>query len=241
MSDAAARASLWRPGPMADARIKLPMVGLALLVSGWAFLSGKRIPLWTLTLSASIGLALLAATLLPALLLRGRILPGWAPHWRALLKKRRTLGLMAALCFWVHYNFAVEMLRQRHGPAEIQARYDPVLDPGQLAAFIFLILFLTSYEWARRLLKQDWKRLQSLVWFAVPLILVHSIAAKRAFEGRLTDVSLAILAAIIGLAVAEFFRLGVGHRDRFRHPALLALGLIVALVLRFGFRDPTIL
>jgi methionine sulfoxide reductase heme-binding subunit len=184
------------------------------------------------------GLAFLILTLLPVNLLRLLQRPDGYPLLLWLARRGRPLGLMAGLWFFGHYKMAVKYLRTREGPpAVIQAKYDAVLDNGQIATFCFLILFITSYGWAQRWLRSDWKRLHGLTWFVVPLILIHSISAKWAFEQRLTHVSLVLIASIIAFAGFEARRLFArGHRDRWRHPLLLAAGLLTAIYYRFLFR-----
>jgi DMSO/TMAO reductase YedYZ heme-binding membrane subunit len=224
-----------------DPEIKLPSLAFVLGISAY-WLAGTPAdvapPNWMVSIMAWVGLVFLMLTLIPANVLRFGVLPDWRKRLTPIAQRRRTLGLMTALWFWGHYNLAVKLVRSsQKAPSEIQAQYDPVLDTGQIALFIFLLLFLTSYKWSRQPLKGDWKRLQSLVWVAVPLILVHSISAKWAFEQQPVHVSLAMLLSIIGFAGYEAVRLGRRrHPDRWRHVLLIAVGLVIALYYRFLFR-----
>ncbi|MCG8443962.1 MAG: hypothetical protein MI723_19335 [Caulobacterales bacterium] len=221
-----------------DYAIKLPNLALAFGAMAWGTAQPGPPPFWALSAAAYIGLVYLTLVLIPFNAHRIGLFARHKEAVRALVRRRRTFGLMAALWFWAHYHFAVELLRRTKSVDALQADYDPVLDPGQMAIFIFLILFLTSYGWARRLLKSNWKRLQSLVWFAVPLILVHSISAKLRIQDAATHVTTLVLSGFIAFAVYEFLQLSKrGHPDRFRHIALIALGLGVGLFLRFVFRE----
>jgi DMSO/TMAO reductase YedYZ heme-binding membrane subunit len=49
---------------------------------------------------------------------------------------------------------------------------------GLLATVVFVAMLATSTERAQRLLGRSWKRLHRLVWFAVPLVLAHTILAS---------------------------------------------------------------
>ncbi len=46
---------------------------------------------------------------------------------------------------------------------------------GVVAMLVFVALLLTSSDTSQRLLGKSWKPLQRLVWFSVPLVLVHTI------------------------------------------------------------------
>lgn len=222
-------------------QVKLPSLAIVLAVSGyWMFGTPPEAapPLWLLSVMAWTGLGFLALVLIPANIIRLKPSSAWQIRLLPLARRRRTFGLMAALWFWGHFNLAVKFVQATAGTrATIQAHHDHVFENGQVALSIFLILFATSYRWARRLLKSDWKRLHSLVWYVVPLILVHSISAKMTFEHRLTTVSLAILVMIIGFAIVEAgILIKHRHADRWRHALMLTTGLTVALMIRFVFR-----
>ncbi len=221
-----------------DVRIKLPNMFCAFGLMIGATLHNAAPPFWLISVVVYVGLGYLCLTLLPFNLLRLRVLENHTAILRKLARQRRTFGLMTALWFWAHYHLAVTYLRVSKPVGSIQKDYDQVLDAGQMAIFIFLILFITSYDWAKRLLKSNWKRLQSLVWFAVPLVLVHSISAKLRIQEAYTHISTAVLLGLIGFAVYETIQLNKrGHADKYRHVTLIGLGLAVGLFLRFAFRD----
>jgi DMSO/TMAO reductase YedYZ heme-binding membrane subunit len=193
-------------------------------------------PLWTVWAPAYVGLVYLALVLIPYNALRislgGRQI---AKSLANLVRWRRTLGLMAAAWFFLHFSAAVRYMRESYSVAELRAYYEPATNPGMTALLVFFVLFITSYDWARKLLGKSWKRLQSLVWYCVPLILVHSVGAKWTFEQSLTHVSLFILVGILGFAAYEFWTLSKrGDADRWRHPAMIAFGFLGALVVRFA-------
>lgn len=222
-----------------DPAIKAPNVVLVLAISAyWLFATPAPPPYWMIAGMAWVGLVWLTLTLVPGNALRIAFLPGWKERWRALARRRRTFGLMAGLWFFGHYNLGVKFVRATEGsPAKIQQRLDPMLDNGQIAAFIFLILFITSYGWAQRLLRSDWRRLHSLAWLVLPLILVHSLSIKWELEKAITTVSLAILTALFCFAAYEAVQLFKrNHPDRWRHIAMIAVGTGIALYYRFLFR-----
>ncbi len=206
------------------------------LFSWWAvFQIPGPPPIWTVWVPAYVGLVYFSLVLLPFNMLRLKIGgDAWAKPLARLARWRRTFGLMAAAWFFLHFSTAVNYMRETYSVALLRERYEAATNPGMAALLVFFLLFITSYGWARRLLGQNWKRLQSLVWYCVPLILVHSVGAKWAFEGSLTHVSLVMLVLILTFAAIEMLLLTrVRHPDRWRHPAMIVAGLIAAITVRF--------
>ncbi len=213
------------------------MLNLAIVLFAWwaVFQVPGPPPLWTVWGPAYVGLVYFALVLLPFNALRLQAGGGVARLLAQAVRWRRTFGLMTAAWFFLHFSAAVNYMRETYTVAELRERYDAATNPGMAALLVFFVLFVTSYGWARKALGQNWKRLQSLAWYCVPLILVHSIGAKWAFEQSITHVSLVILLGILAFAAFEaaaLFRLK--HPDRWRHPAMLASGLVAALIVRFA-------
>ena len=224
------RRPLWRLIAGEHGWFKIPNV-VFVLFAWWAvFQIDGPPPYWTIYLPAYVGLVFLALTLIPGNLVRIKLGPlDLRKRAMKLLAWRRTFGIMAALWFFLHFSAAVRHMREKYPVDILREVYQSATHPGQAALFIFGVLYLTSWGWSRRLMGDNWKRLQSLVWYAVPLILVHSIAAKRVFEGGITHFSLIILLAILGFAVIEFVRLWKARSpDRWRHVAMIACGFALA-------------
>jgi methionine sulfoxide reductase heme-binding subunit len=94
--------------------------------------------------------------------------------FRQALKARRPLGVYAFLFalghllifLWIDFGFNWEFLR----PELVEKRYIWV---GMSAFLILLPLALTSFNWWKRRLGKNWKRLHKLVYLAAPLAVVH--------------------------------------------------------------------
>jgi DMSO/TMAO reductase YedYZ heme-binding membrane subunit len=214
------------------------IANLAIVLFAWwaVFQIPGPPPLWTVYVPAYVGLTYFTLVLLPFNVMRARIGgKAWMKPLAQITRWRRTLGLMAAAWFFLHFSAAVNYMRESYSVELLRERYEPATNPGMAALLVFFVLFVTSYGWAKKLLGSNWKRLQSLTWYCVPLILVHSIGAKWAFDQSFTHISLVLLIGILGFAAVEFGVLSkAGDKDRWRHPFMLACGLIAALIVRFA-------
>ena len=127
-------------------------------------------------ISAYLGTFFLIGALVPSNLLRfERYASG--RRTRALARLRKPLGISAGIWFVAHSVVSVWELFNLSLPLLPQfTRTGIVL--GLLATVVFVAMLATSTERAQRLLGRSWKRLHRLVWFAVPLVLAHTILAS---------------------------------------------------------------
>lgn len=106
-------------------------------------------------------------------------------NFKQALKVRRALGLYAFLYAATHftlfigvdYGFNLEFLW-----ADIRSK--AFVWVGFSAGLILLGLAITSFDWWKRRLKKNWKRLHRLVYVAGALVIVHYTWAKK---GSLTQ------------------------------------------------------
>lgn len=188
--------------------------------------------------TANIGISLLLLVLLPSNLLRfdwwGR--KSWV---RGLARLRKPLGISSGIWFVAHSVVAlVEYFDLRESLVRQLLIGDMAL--GVVATLIFVALLVTSTESWQRTLGSNWKRLQRLVWFAVPLALAHAILSSLRLLGEIGQPTPIFLGAMMIFAGVEFFILRAKRRAQsnkrsttWMHAGLVVAG-IAAAVLIYG-------
>lgn len=181
--------------------------------------------------TALYGAVLLVLVLLPSNLLRFR----WFSRRklvRFFAKLRKPLGISAGIWFVVHtivglveyFDISGSLLRQLLiGDMAI----------GLIALLVFAALLATSSDASQRLLGSNWKWLHRLVWFAVPLALIHT-ALSSARLHHLEPPGILLFGGMIAFAAVEYFALrrrrgvwgGVGT-----HAGLVVAGTAVAVLI----------
>ncbi len=100
--------------------------------------------------------------------------------WREPLKRRRALGLYAFFYAALHvavfvaldYGFAWALIVE----TIVEKRYTLV---GAAAWTLLALLAVTSFDFWKRRLRKNWKRLHRLVYLAAPLDVLHYAWAKK--------------------------------------------------------------
>ena len=166
------------------------------------------------------GTILLVLTLVPANLLRF----GWFKRRkpvRFLAGLRKPLGISAGVWFAAHTVVGIVEYFDLSLSSELVRQFligDMLA--GVVAMLVFVALLATYFSALQRRLGKSWKPLQRLVWFAVPLALVHTIlSATRLHHFEMTSVW--FLGAIVVFAAFEYFasgRRGRGARGDARRP-----------------------
>ncbi len=176
-----------------------------------------------------IGAVFLLLVLFPSNLLRLR----WWSRRRALrflARLRKPLGISAGVWFVAHtivgfvefFGFSGSIIRQLLvGDIAI----------GLVATLIFVALLATSTDAAQRRLGSNWKRLQRLVWFAVPLSLAHT-ALSSARLWHLEPPGTFLFTLMMLFVVFEWFALRRRTRSaRWTHAGLVVAGLAVSVLI----------
>jgi DMSO/TMAO reductase YedYZ heme-binding membrane subunit len=137
------------------------------------------------------GSILLVLCLVPANLLRirqlSRVRPLWTPI-RFLTGLRKPLGISAGVWFAAHTIVGLTEYFDLSSGVLRQFLIGDML-VGVVAMVVFAALLVTSNDTSQRLLGKSWKPLQRLVWFSVPLALVHTIfSAMRLHHFEMTPV-----------------------------------------------------
>lgn len=178
-------------------------------------------------LTAQIGTLLLLMVLLPSNLLR---FDWWGrKRWvRGLARLRKPLGISSGIWLVAH---SVVALAEYFDLNESLVRQFLIGDMalGVVATLIFVALLITSTESRQRTLGANWKWLQRLVWFAVPLSLAHATLSGLRLN-HIDPSSVLLFGVILIFVVVEFFILRTRRRARsdVRRTAWTHAGLVVA-------------
>lgn len=150
---------------------------------------------------------------------------------RKLIIFRRDFGITSGLVFALHASFA---LASYAGWDFSFILTKPIIF-GEIALVVFVLLLVTSSALSMRLLKEKWKLLHSLVWVAVPFVLLHSMVAELFYRNEYSTIGILGFGGLILSVLAEavlFFRnpqRQVAHK--WRHLRLIILGSVLALAL----------
>jgi hypothetical protein len=162
--------------------------------------------------------------------------PMQAKMWVAkFTKKRRDFGIASGILFIAHSNLSAQYFGLFTGTSA------PPLSIffGVVASWVFLALLLTSNQLAVFTMKSWWKRVHNLVWFALPLVLIHGVMASLQFSGEWSKITLVAFGGMMMFAVAEL----IAHQQqehkqglpaspqRWRHLSLVGAGVVAACAL----------
>lgn len=188
--------------------------------------------------TATVGTFLLFLTLIPSNLLHFGPFAVHGSRSRnftsTLAKLRAPLGVSSGVWFVAHslvslelFDLAVPLLTQF-------AAVDIAM--GLVAALVFAAMLATSTEAWKHMLGKNWKRLQSLVWFAVPLALGHTVLSSLRFNGSIEPPTTALLGGLVAFAAFEslvLWRRGVTRQRAWTHAGLVGAGLAAATLIYF--------
>lgn len=101
-------------------------------------------------------------------------------NWKRVARVRRTLGLYA---FWfaaVHFTIFVAVdYRFNLQFIWLDSATKPYIWVGITAGLILLALAITSFDYWKKLLRKNWKRLHRLVYLAALFVILHYSWAKK--------------------------------------------------------------
>jgi DMSO/TMAO reductase YedYZ heme-binding membrane subunit len=187
------------------------------------------------------GSILLVLCLVPANVLRIKRLSRVSPLWasiRFLAGLRMSLGISAGVWFAAHTVVGLTEYFDLSSGVPRQFLIGDML-VGVVAMVVFAALLLTSNDASQRFLGKSWKPLQRLVWFAVPLALVHTVfSAVRLHHFETTPVwFMGALVVFAGSEYLAFGRRGRGARGRspgkkaWTHAGLVVAGTAAAVII----------
>lgn len=144
---------------------------------------------------------------------------------------RRDLGIVSGMLFALHAGMA---LASYAGWDFAFILTKPIIF-GEIGLIVFALLLLTSSAVSIRLLREKWKLLHSLVWVAVPFVLLHSMVAELFYRNEYSTIGILGFGGLILSVLVEavlFYRnpqKQVPHK--WRHLRLILLGGALALAL----------
>ena len=179
------------------------------------------------TISLLRGAALAGTTLISASLFSSAIFKWWpktAIHWRI----RRYLGVAGASWITLHVISAVLWQFNGNIPAVFYT-FNPIENPiiyGVAAFVIYVIMMLTSTDWAMRLLGRHWKTIHRFVYFAFASSILHFLFTA---PQNLLNPAGYLLLLVTGLAVAGqlYWFMRTVAPKRFATPGTLVGFLII--------------
>jgi|GEM_PF-5245918 len=150
--------------------------------------------------SVYLGILFLCLTLIPNNL--ALILPTNLKKWPQFIAKyKRDFGISAGLLFLTHSFTAWSY----YGKFDFSFFFEGEIILGYLANVIFVLLLLTSSQWSKKVMKQNWKRLHILVWAAVPLAFFHSNLASMYYKGEINPLAVIGFGSLYLLAFVQLF------------------------------------
>lgn len=150
---------------------------------------------------------------------------------RKMIVFRRDFGIVSGLVFALHASFALAS----YAGWEFSFILTKPIIFGEIALVIFALLLLTSSAISIRLLKEKWKLLHSMVWVAVPFVLLHSMVAELFYRNEYSTIGILGFGGLILCVFVEailFYRnpqRQVAHK--WRHLRFVILGCVLALAL----------
>jgi len=100
--------------------------------------------------------------------------------WSEPLKRRRTLGLYAFLYATIHLIIFVDLDYGLAWSLLIETILEkPRLIVGFIAFLMLIPLAMTSFDIWKKRLGKNWKRLHKLVYYIVPLAVLHYVWSKK--------------------------------------------------------------
>ena len=224
--------------PVSKSRFKLSLfivpvnVAAAVIVAAVSAFGAGNLAVPT----ATVGTILLFLTLIPSNLLRFGPFAVRGSKSRnmvsILARLQAPLGISSGVWFVTHSLVSLELLDLAAPLLKQFAVADVAM--GLLAALVFAAMLTTSTDAWKRMLGKNWKRLQRLVWFAVPLALGHSVLSSLRFSGSIEPPTTALLVGLVAFAAFEslvLWRRGVAWRSAWTHAGLVVAGLAAAALI----------
>lgn len=131
------------------------------------------------------------------------------PAVRWLLKQRRAVGIVA---FFLAVGHAYLVIRKRNVDF-FHAETYLVSAEGLSTLVIFTLLTVTSNDWSVRRLRYNWKRIHTLTYAAMFLLVWHVI---NKMAGQWTWITPLAALSICGIMVLFLIRRGLEYRQKHR-------------------------
>lgn len=161
--------------------------------------------------SVYIGLLFLILTLIPI-------------HFKKLVTYRRDFGITSGVLILLHGSLAFNTVMN----AVIMKLFHETIVNGYIASLIIVLLLITSSYFVQRKLGNKWRTLHALIWFSLPLSLIHAVMAAQYYTGDLPILALLALGGLVLFGVGKIILPKSNMRENIRDASLLILGIMFA-------------
>jgi len=162
--------------------------------------------------SVYLGLLFLILTLVPI-------------HFKKFVKYRRDFGITSGVLMLLHGSLAFNTVM---GGAIMKLFHDTIVN-GYIAALIIMLLLVTSSYFVQRKLGNKWRTLHALIWFSLPLSLLHAVMAAQYYTGDLPVLALLILGGLGIFGIAKIFLPRTNTKENIRDASLVILGILFGI------------
>jgi DMSO/TMAO reductase YedYZ heme-binding membrane subunit len=169
-----------------------------------------------------LGLAFLTLTLLPPLLKSIKLLKNYKKPISKLIKLKRDLGITSGVLFIFHTIF----VWKKFADFQLSFLFEIEIITGTLALLIFIILLATSNQYSIKKLKTNWRKIQSLVWLSVPLLLIHPLLTSTVYHEEIPK--LTVFFGILIIIPPIFYFIKEKNKER---SYLLIVGIILSILI----------
>lgn len=175
--------------------------------------------------SIYVGLAFLAVTLIPI-------------HLKRLTRYRRDFGIVSGILITLHGILAFKTLMN----ASVEKLFHQVIINGYIAAIIIAVLLITSNYGVQRKLRKTWRTIHALVWFVLPLSLLHALMAGRYYMGELPKLAVLLLGGLAIFGIVKIVLPKSNLKENIRDASLVIFGAVfaVGVALLYPVNTPTL-
>jgi DMSO/TMAO reductase YedYZ heme-binding membrane subunit/predicted heme/steroid binding protein len=150
----------------------------------------------TNNISAYVGLLFLILTLVPGHLAKIEPIKRRAPGlFLFMMRRRRDFGITAGILFLLHS--VASLYYYTDSLFDFEFSTSEGVFYGTVALNIIIFMLLTSNLPLQKASKGQWKNLHLLIWFAVPLILLHALIAVDIFQNEFPYISVIAISILL--------------------------------------------
>ncbi|MEI6887508.1 MAG: hypothetical protein WCK31_04715 [bacterium] len=139
------------------------------------------------------------------------------------MAKRRDFGIMFGFTILAHAIFA----EYKFFNFNLIKAFTPEIIPGVISIILIVLMLITSNFSIQRIVKK-WKLLHSVIWFLIPVIIVHGIFSAYMYKGELGIVNL-ISVLLLLFAFAKYV-IGGDHSFKLGDILLIIFGTFVGAI-----------
>ena len=141
--------------------------------------------------------------------------------WRELIKRRRALGLYAFMYATIHILIFINLDYGLAWSLIVQTVFEkPYIVVGLLSFLMLIPLAITSFDIWKKRLGKNWKRLHQIIYWIVPLAVLHYAWGKKgdffALQGEIIRplIYAVIVILLLTVRIPQVRRAVASFRDR---------------------------